>query len=73
MCNEKTRILAQPQRLLHHDNAPTHKSLKTTEFVNNNSMVTIPHPPYMPDLDLCDFAVFTKLKMKLKGLRFETV
>jgi hypothetical protein len=32
--------------LLHHDNAPTHTSLKTTEFVTNNNMVIVPHPPY---------------------------
>jgi hypothetical protein len=35
--------------LLHHDNAPAHTSLKTTEFVTNNNMVIIPHPPYLPD------------------------
>jgi hypothetical protein len=33
----------------------------------------IPHPPYSPDLAPCDFALFPKLKIKLKGLRFETV
>jgi transposase len=48
-------------------------SLKTTEFVTNNSMVIIPHPPYSPDLAPCDFALFPKLKKKLKGRRFETV
>jgi hypothetical protein len=25
-------------------------SLKTTEFVTNNNMVIVPHPPYLPDL-----------------------
>jgi hypothetical protein len=30
--------------LLHHDNTPTHTSLKTIEFVTNNNMVTVPHP-----------------------------
>jgi hypothetical protein len=32
----------------------------------------ISHPPYSPVLGPCDFALFPKLKMKLKG-RFETV
>jgi transposase len=59
--------------LLHHDNAPAHTSLKTTEFVTNNNVVIVPHPPYSPDLASCDFALFPKLKMKLKGPRFETV
>jgi hypothetical protein len=48
-------------------------SLKTTEFVTNNNMVIVPHLPYSPDLAPCDFALFPKLKMKLKGRRFETV
>jgi hypothetical protein len=36
-------------------------------------MVIVPHPPYLPDLAPCDFALFPKLKMKLKGRCFETV
>jgi transposase len=59
--------------LLHHDNAPAHTSLKTTEFVTNINMVIFPHPPYSPDLSPCDFALFPKLKMKLKAHCFETV
>jgi hypothetical protein len=46
-------------------------SLKTIEFVTNNNMVIIAHPPYLPDLAPCDFALFSKLKMKLKGWRFD--
>jgi transposase len=30
--------------------APAHTSLKTTEFVTNDNMVIVPHPPYSPDL-----------------------
>jgi hypothetical protein len=47
-------------------------SLKTTEFVTNN-MVIIPHLPYLLDLAPSDFALFSKLKVTLKGRRFETV
>jgi hypothetical protein len=36
-------------------------------------MVIAPHPPYSPDLAPCVFALFPKLKMNLKGRRFETV
>jgi hypothetical protein len=36
-------------------------------------MVIVPHPPYSPYLAPCDFALFPKFKMKLKGRRFETV
>jgi hypothetical protein len=48
-------------------------SLKTTEFVTNNNMVIVPHPPYLLDLAPCDFTLFPKLKMKLNGRHFETV
>jgi hypothetical protein len=35
-------------------------------------MVIVPHPPYSLDLAPYDFTLFLKLKMKLKGQRFET-
>ena len=35
-------------------------------------MTVVPHPPYSPDLAPCDFFLFPKLKMKLKGRRFPT-
>jgi hypothetical protein len=35
-------------------------------------MAVIPHPPYSPDLAPCDFFLFPKMKLKLKGRRFET-
>jgi hypothetical protein len=31
-----------------------------------------PHPPYSPDLAPCDFFLFPKIKLKLKGLQFDT-
>jgi hypothetical protein len=37
-----------------------------------NNMVIVLHPPYLPDLAPCDFALFPKLKIKLKGRRFDT-
>jgi hypothetical protein len=36
-------------------------------------MVIVPHPPYSPDLAASDFALFPKLKIKLKRQLFETV
>jgi hypothetical protein len=36
-------------------------------------MVAIPHPPYSTDLAPCDFFLFPKLKLKLKGRRFDTI
>jgi hypothetical protein len=38
-----------------------------------NNVTVVPHPPYSPDLALCDFYLFPQLKMKLKGRRFDTI
>jgi len=36
-------------------------------------MAVIPHPPHSPDLATCDFFLFPKMELKLKGLRFDTI
>ena len=36
--------------IIHHDNAPTHRSFKVSWFLTKNNMTVIPHPPYSPDL-----------------------
>jgi len=38
----------------------------------DNNMTVVPHPPYSPDLAPSDFFLYPKLKMKLKGRRFQT-
>jgi hypothetical protein len=35
-------------------------------------MAVTPNPPYSPDLAPCDFFLFPKMKLKLKGCRFDT-
>ena len=56
--------------LLHHDNVPTHTSLVVREFLTKNNMTTVPHPAYSLHLAPCDFYVFPKMKLQLKGWRF---
>jgi len=34
-------------------------------------MAVIPHPSYSPDLAPCDFFLFPKMELKLKGRRFD--
>ena len=34
---------------------------------------TVPQPPYSPDLTLCNFCLFPKLKENLRGCRYEIV
>jgi hypothetical protein len=59
--------------LLHDDNAPSHQALITREFLAHKSIITLPHPPYSPDLASCDFFLFPKMKLLLKGRRFDRV
>jgi hypothetical protein len=35
-------------------------------------MTVIPHPPYSPDMAPCNFFLFPKMKLKLKGCWFNT-
>ena len=43
------------------------------QFLAKNKIAVIPHPPYSPDLAPCDFFLFSKMKLKLKGRRFDTI
>jgi len=58
--------------IMHHDNAPAHRSFKVSQFLAKNNMTEIPHPPYSPNLAPCDFFLFPKLKLRMKGRRFDT-
>ena len=53
--------------------APSHRALVTREFLAHNSIITLPHLPYSPDLAPCDFFFFPKMKLQLKGRRFDRV
>jgi hypothetical protein len=58
---------------LHHDNAPAHTSLVVRQFLTSKNITVIPHPsPYLPDLAPCDVFLFPKIKLRLKGCRFDT-
>jgi len=43
------------------------------EFLAHSSIITLPHPPYSPDLAPCDFFLFLKMKLQLKGRQFDRV
>ena len=59
--------------LLHHDNAPAHTSLLVREFLAKNNTVTMPQPPYSPNMAPCDFFLFPKIKRTLKCRRFTAI
>ncbi|UYV80229.1 hypothetical protein LAZ67_18002090 [Cordylochernes scorpioides] len=53
-----------------HDNAPSHSSLIVRRFLAKNNVCVLNQPPYSPDLAPCDFYLFPKIKLKLKGFFF---
>ena len=59
--------------ILHHDNAPAHSAVTTNEFLAKHNILSLPHPPYSPDLAPCDFFFFLPLKKTMKGCRFHDV
>jgi len=59
--------------MLHHDNTSCHKAISVIEFLAKKGIPVVPQPPYSPDLSLCDFFLFPKLKFYLKGHHFGMV
>ena len=39
----------------HQDNPPVHNSILVTDYLTKMGIKTVSHPPYCPDLALCDF------------------
>ena len=44
-----------------------------SSFWQKTKCLVIPYPPYSPDLAPCDFFLFPKMKLKLKGRQFDTI
>jgi hypothetical protein len=58
---------------LHNDNAPAHASLFVRQFLVSTKTTVVPHPPYTLDFATYDFFLFPKMKLKLKGRRFDSI
>jgi histone-lysine N-methyltransferase SETMAR len=56
--------------ILHHNNVLAHDALRVREFLAKNFITKMNHPPYSPDLTPCNFWLFSKLKIALKGQTF---
>lgn len=56
-----------------HDNAPSHRSRVVTEFLIKNHIIALQHSPYSPDLAPCDYYLFPKLHLTIKGKLHESV
>ena len=70
---QRPRFWLSGDWLLHHDNAPAHSSNLVQQFLAKHKIVQLRQPPYSPDVAPCDFWMFRKLKMALKGTRFNDI
>ena len=70
---KRPRFWSSVDWLLHHDNAPAHSSNLVQQFLAKHKIVQLRQPPYSPDIARCDFWMFPKLKMALKGKRFDDI
>jgi hypothetical protein len=41
--------------IVHHDSAQEHAALRIQEILAKKSIIKVGHPPYSPDLALCNF------------------
>ena len=60
-----TALFKLGQCHFHQDNAPVHNSILVTDYLIKMGINTVPHLPYSPDLALCDFCLFPKLRGRL--------
>ena len=72
-CKNKRKIGGVESFLFHMDNAPCHNSMATKEYLEENKVVRIDHPPYSPDLAPCDFYMFGYLKNHFSNTVFNSM
>ena len=71
-CRKRPALFKSGQWHFHQDNAPVHNSILVTDYLTKMGIQTVPQPPYSTDLAPFDFWLFSKLKEKLRGCRYET-
>ena len=69
----RPHIWATGEWQLHHDNMPAHASLLMQSFLAKLQITQVTQPHNNPDLALCNFWLFPKLKSPLKGKRFQSL
>ena len=68
---KRPQKLQNQKLIIHHDNAPAHRSFKVSLFFGQEQHAN--GPPYSPDRTPCDFFFFPKLKLRMKGRRFNNI
>jgi histone-lysine N-methyltransferase SETMAR len=75
-----TNVLKQVEKhrhlndlIIYHDNASAHKATQTMKYLNVQRVKLMVHPAYSPDLSPCDFWLFPKIKVPLRGKNFQDI
>ena len=53
-------------------NAPIHNTVSVRQLLVKKQITALDHPPYSPDLAWCDFWLFHRLKIVIKGTHFSS-
>ncbi|CAH1998073.1 unnamed protein product [Acanthoscelides obtectus] len=69
---ELRKINPERKIILHQDNARSHTAQKTRQYLTEDNLELLDHPPYIPDLSPNDFFTFPKIKNRLRGQRFQS-
>jgi len=73
ICHVQPEYSAPGSWFLLHENAPVHRAVAVQEFLVRKQVCVFHQSSYSPDLYLCDYFLFPKLKLPLKGRLFEEV
>jgi hypothetical protein len=73
VCRKRPKNRESRANALHHNNAPEHTAHSVQVLLANNVIPVVQEPPYSPDMAPCGFWLFLKLKMALKGKRFNDI
>jgi len=65
-------IVLKMELNLYYDNAPSHSAIIIREFLTKNETNTIQQPTNSPDMALCDFFLFNRVKKPLRRTRFNS-
>ncbi|CAH1988546.1 unnamed protein product [Acanthoscelides obtectus] len=69
---ELRKINPERRIILHQDNASSHTAQKTRQYLTEENVELLDHPPYSPDLSPNDFFTFPKIKNRLRDQRFQS-
>ncbi|CAH1964695.1 unnamed protein product [Acanthoscelides obtectus] len=69
---ELRKINPEERIILHQDNASSHTAQKTRQYLTEENVKLLDHPPYSPDVSPNDFFTFPKIKNILRSPRFQS-